>query len=119
MNKFLSRLLVACLLCAPAFGAPLASNARTVIPASIQQIISVDYRALRGSQTATALKNRVLPESLKQFEKALRGFGIDPDKDVEQITFVTYRAAKGGLNAVGIASGPFKQREFLLKMKAK
>lgn len=119
MNKFLSRLLLTSLLTAPAFAAPLASNARTVIPLAIQQIISVDYRALRGSDAAMALKNRVLPENLKQFETGLRAFGIDPNKEVEQITFVTYRPSKGGLNAIGIASGPFKQKEFLLKMKAK
>lgn len=119
MNKLLSPLLLASLLCAPAFAAPLSSNARTVVPSAIQQIVSVDYRALRGSQTATALKNRVLPENLKQFESALRAFGIDPSKDVEQITFVTYRPAKGGLSAVGIAQGPFKRSEFLQKMKAK
>jgi hypothetical protein len=101
------------------WAAPLATNARTVIPSAIQQILSVDYRALRGSQPATALKNRVLPDNLKQFENALRNFGIDPNRDVEQITFVTYRPAKGGLSAIGIASGPFKQKEFLLKMKAK
>jgi len=119
MKTLLTRLLAISLLCMPAFAAPLSSNARTVIPSAIQQIISVDYRALRGSQTAMALKNRVLPDNLKQFETALRGFGIDPNKDVEQITFVTYRPAKGGLSAIGIAQGPFKQKEFLLKMKAK
>jgi hypothetical protein len=119
MKKFLSRLLLTSILTAPAFAAPLASNARTVIPSAIQQIISVDYRALRGSDAAMALKNRVLPENLKQFETALRAFGIDPNKDVEQITFVSYRPSKGGLSAIGIASGPFKQKEFLLKMKAK
>jgi hypothetical protein len=97
----------------------LSSNARTVVPSAIKQIVSVDYRALHGSQTATALKNRVLPENLKQFENALRAFGIDPSKDVEQITFVTYRPAKGGLSAVGIAQGPFKRTEFLQKMKLK
>ena len=119
MKTILSPLLVISLFCGSAIAAPLATNARTVIPSAIQQIISVDYRALRGSQTATALKNRVLPDNLKQFETALRGFGIDPNKDLEQITFVTYRPAKGGLNAIGIASGPLKQKEFLLKMKAK
>lgn len=119
MKKFIFPLLLAVLSAAPAFTAPLSSNARTVIPSAIQQIVSVDYRALRGSQTAMALKNRVLPENLKQFETALRSFGIDPNNDVEQITFVTYRPAKGGLSAIGIAQGPFKQKEFLLKMRAK
>jgi len=31
---------------------PLGTNARTVIPADVMQIISVDYRALRNSDTA-------------------------------------------------------------------
>src|SRR5271169_7030145 len=119
MKKLLSRLLATFLLCAPAFAAPLSSNARTVIPSAIQQVISVDYRALRGSETALALKNRVLPENLKQFESALRAFGIDPNKDVEQLTFVTFRQANKGLYAVGIAQGPFKQKEFLQKMQLK
>jgi hypothetical protein len=119
MKKLIAPLLLSCLFCAPAFAAPLASNARTVIPSAIQQILSVDYRSLHGSQTAMALKNRVLPDNLKQFETALRSFGIDPNTDVEQITFVTYRPAKGGLSAIGIASGPFKQQEFLKRMKLK
>jgi len=119
MKTLVVRLLLISSLCLPALAAPLSSNARTVVPSSVQQIISVDYRALRGSPTALALKNRVLPDNLKQFETALRAFGIDPNKDVEQITFVTYRPAKGGLSAVGIAQGPFKQKDFLLKMKAK
>ena len=103
----------------PALAAPLSSNARTVIPSAIQQILSVDYRALRGSQTALALKNRILPQNLKQFETALRTFGIDPSKDVEQITFVSYRGSDKSLNAIGIAQGPFKQKEFLQKMRLK
>jgi len=119
MKTLVVRLLLISSLCLPTLAAPLSTNARTVVPSSVQQIISVDYRALRGSPTALALKNRVLPDNLKQFETALRAFGIDPNKDVEQITFVTYRPAKGGLSAVGIAQGPFKQKDFLLKMKAK
>ena len=119
MKKFLVALTLTSLLCMPVFAAPLSSNARSVIPSAIQQILSVDYRALRGSQTALALKNRVLPQNLKQFETALRTFGIDPSKDVEQITFVTYRAPDKSINAIGIAQGPFKQKEFLQKMRLK
>src|SRR5664279_607276 len=99
MKQFLTGLFLGSLMCLPAFGAPLSSNARTVVPSAIQQMISVDYRSLRGSQTALALKNRVLPENLKQFENALRTFGIEPNKDVEQLTFVTYRPSKGGISA--------------------
>jgi len=119
MKQPLISLLVSLVLCLPAAAAPLSSSARTVVPSAIQQIISVDYRALRDSPTARALQDRVLPENLKQFETALKATGIDPDKDVDQITFITYRSAKGGVNAIGIAQGSFKQKEFLQKMRLK
>jgi hypothetical protein len=106
-------------LCLPATAAPLSSNARTVIPQAVQQIISVDYRQLRDSPTARALKDRVMPDNVKQFEQALRGVGIDPDRDAEQLTFVSYRGPKNVLYGVGIAQGPFKQKEFLAKAKVK
>jgi hypothetical protein len=119
MKQSLFSLLMSAVLCLPAAAAPMGSSGRTVIPSAIQQIISVDYRALRDSPTARALQDRVLPENLKQFETALRATGIDPDKDVDQIAFITYRSSKGGVNAIGIAQGSFKQKEFLQKMRLK
>lgn len=107
------------LLCLPAAAAPLSSNAQTVIPSAIQQIISVNYRDLRDSQTAQALRDRVMPDNIKQFEAALKGAGIDPDKDVEQLTFISYRGAGATLYSIGIAQGPLKQKEFLAKMKVR
>jgi hypothetical protein len=118
MKKVFTGILVGGVLSLPAFAAPLSSNARTVIPSAIQQMISVDYRALRDSQSARALRDRVLPDNLKQFENALRGFGIDPNKDVEQLTFVNYRS-KTGLYSIGIAQGTLKQKEFLQKVRLK
>src|ERR1700732_605366 len=94
-------------LSATAWPMPLGSSARPVIPSDIQQIISVDYRALKNSDTAMALKQQVLPSGLKEFEAALRGVGIDPDKDVEQLTFASYRSGKTGVKVVGIAQGNF------------
>ena len=98
---------------------PLGTNARTVIPADIQQIISVDYRSLRNSDTAMALKAQVLPEAMKQFEEALKGVGIIPDKDVEQLTFASYRVPKQGVRIVGIAQGQFPAKAFYKKMALK
>jgi hypothetical protein len=119
MKQFLTGLYLSAIFCLPASAAPLSSNARTVVPSAIQQIISIDYRSLRDSSSARALKDRVLPDNLKQFENALKSAGIDPDKDMEQLTFVSYRMPKGGLRAIGIAQGPFKQKEFLQKMRLK
>jgi len=77
----------------------------------------VDYRALKNSDTAMALKEQVLPPSLKEFEGALRGVGIDPDKDVEQLTFASYRSGKQGVRVVGIAQGNFATATVLKKMR--
>jgi hypothetical protein len=119
MKQFVTGLVLSGAMCLPAVAAPLSSNARTVVPSAVQQIISVDYRDLRDSQSARALRDRVLPDNIKQFEAALKGAGIDPDKDVEQLTFVSYRGPKNILRSVGIAQGPFKQKDFLAKMRLK
>ena len=102
-----------------AWGMPLGTNARAVIPAELQQVISVDYRALKNSQSAQALKEQVLPENLKQFEGALKGIGIDTDKDLEQLTFAAYRAGKNGIQVVGVAQGQFAYKAVMKRMAVK
>jgi hypothetical protein len=117
MKQLFTSLFLSGALCVSAYAAPVSSSARTAIPFAIQQIISVDYRALRDSPTARALQNRVMPDYLKEFETALKGAGIDPKRDVEQLTMINYRSAKGP-RMIGIAQGPFKKAEFLQKMRA-
>ena len=97
---------------------PLSSSGRAVIPADLQQLISVDYRALKDSPTAMQLKQQLLPDNLKQFEGALKGIGIDPDKDVDTLTFASFRTAKQGIKGVGVAAGPFAMKAVLKKMTA-
>ncbi len=104
---------------AAALAMPLGTSSRAVIPSDIQQIISVDYRALHNSPTAEALKEQVLPESLKLFEKALKGVGIDSDRDVDQLTFAAYRKGKQGVMVVGMAQGSFSAKTVLRRMKLK
>jgi len=100
-----------------ALAAPIASSVRPAIPSEVQQIISVDYRALKNSETAQALKAQVLPENLKQFETALRSIGILPDRDVDTLTFVSYRNPKGGLETIGSAQGLFANKTILRRLK--
>jgi hypothetical protein len=90
--------------------------ARSVVPADVQQIISVDYRAVHNSPPAMALRNKVLPENLKQFETALKSAGIDPDRDLDQLTFVSFRLPKQGVKIVGVGQGPFPMKAFLKRM---
>jgi hypothetical protein len=115
-NRFLAVLL----LCATAgYAMPIASSARSLVPAEIQQLIGVDYRALKDSPTAQALKEQVLPENLKQFEAALKGIGIDAEHDLDQLTFASFRSGKQGLQVVSVAQGSFSAKAVLKRMKLK
>ncbi|HXM64572.1 MAG TPA: hypothetical protein VN950_27170 [Terriglobales bacterium] len=102
---------------ATAWAVAMGSSARGVIPSEVQQVITVDYRTLKNSSTAMALKDQVLPPSLKAFESSLKGVGIDPEKDVDQLTFASYRHGKEGIKVVGIAQGSFSSKTFLKKAK--
>jgi hypothetical protein len=95
---------------------PLNSSARAVVPADLQQLISVDYRALKDSPTAMRLKQQVLPDNLKEFEAALKGVGIDPTKDVDSLAFASFRTPKQGIKGIGVAAGPFAMKAVLKKM---
>src|SRR5215813_15276382 len=107
------------LLSAAALASPLSSSVRPAIPSQVQQLICVDYRSLKNSDTAQQLKNQVFPDQLKQFETALKGAGIDPDRDVDQLAFISYRSPKGGLEIVGAAQGVFATKAVLKKLKLK
>ena len=120
MNGFLRMcLIVLCLavLTGIAMAAPLGSSVRPVIPADVQQIICVDYRALKNSETALALKSQVLPENLKQFEAALTASGVNTDRDVDELTFISYRQGKQGLRTVGVAQGVFRTKTVLGRLR--
>jgi hypothetical protein len=103
----------------PAAAATLSTAANTVIPAETQQIINVDYRKMNNAPSAIALKQRVLPDALKQFETALKGVNIDPATDVETLTFAAFKMKKEGLRVVGIAQGNFSRAKVLRKLKVK
>ena len=105
------------LLASMAYAMPLNSSARGAIPADLLQLISVDYRTIKDSPTAMAMKQQLLPDNIKQFEAALKGIGLDPDKDVDTLTFASFHSGKQGVKTVGIATGPFNMKAVLKKMK--
>src|SRR5436305_6673497 len=96
----------------------LGTSTQTVIPAAVQQIISVDYRQVENSPIATQLHDRVLPDDLKQFEGALKSIGIVPTRDIDRLTFASFRD-KGTLRFVGIAEGNFALKQIIAKLRAK
>jgi len=112
-------LVVLLLWAAAGMGMPIASSARALVPAEIQQLIGVDYRALKDSPTAQQLKDQVLPQNLKDFEASLKGIGIDVDRDLDQLDFASFRTPKVGIQTVCVAQGSFSAKAVLKKMKLK
>ena len=102
-----------------ALAMPMPSSSRSLVPAEIQQIIGVDYRSLKDSPTAQAMKQQLMPENVKQFEQALKGIGIDAENDVDQLTFASFRSGKKGLQQICVAQGSFSAKKVLKKMKLK
>jgi len=117
MRSALRLLIVLGLVGTQLWGSPLSTTAKNSIPNDIQQLIVVDYRSLNSSPTALALRDKVMPPQLKELEAALRASGIDPDKDVDQLVFATYRV-KDGLRVVGLAQGNFPNQKVLPKLRA-
>ena len=90
-----------------------------MVPSEVQQLIGVDYRALKDSPTAMALKQQVLPDNLKELESALKAIGIDSDHDLDQLNFASFRTEKKGIETIGVAGGSFSAKAVLKKLKLK
>src|SRR5689334_11671429 len=100
----------------PVFAAPLATNTRAVIPSEVQQIINVDYRRMKNSDTAMQMKAKLMPANMKQFEDALKDIGVVVDRDVDQITLAAFRNKDHNLQIVGIAQGMFPRKKILFRV---
>ena len=112
MLKVLARVIVPAVVAAltvSAHAAQLSGDARAAIPHEVQQLVVIDYRAMQNSNTAMALRDRVMPPELKQFEEALRKSGLNDNHDVDQLAFALYRSGSSSeeLETVGIAQGQF------------
>jgi len=115
MKRLLVLLCIGMLGAGNAWATPIGYAARNVIPAEIQQLIVVDYRTINNSPSAKALKEKVLPQPLKNFEASLAKAGISPTNDVEQLIFATYRTDEG-LRGIGVAQGNFPAKELTARM---
>src|SRR5689334_19384253 len=101
----------------PAFAAPLATNTRAVIPSEVQQIINVDYRRMKNSDTAMQMKTKLMPANMKQFEDALKDIGVVVDRDVDGITLASFRSSDNkSLQIIGIAQGTIPRKQIYAKL---
>ena len=100
----------------PSFGSSLGTATRSVIPSEVQQIINVDYRRMKNSDAAMAMQTKLIPPNMKQFEDALKSIGVDPDKDLDQITIASFRTKEHNLEMVSVAQGQFARKKIRAKL---
>lgn len=115
-NRTIVFTLIFLLTAGSAFAASLGTAARSVIPVEVQQIINVDYRRMKNSDTAMQMKAKLLPPNMKQFEDALKGIGVVPDRDLDQITLAIFRTKDKNLAIVGVAQGQFPRKKLTTKL---
>lgn len=99
--------------------AQLSSDARAVIPRDVQQLVTIDYRAMQNSPTAMALRDRVMPPDLKQFDDALRRSGLNDNHDVDQLAFALFRPnpKTDDVAILGLAQGQFPVDDIMANFK--
>jgi hypothetical protein len=102
-----------------AHAAQLTTDARGAIPRDVQQLVVVDYRAMQNSSAAMALRERVMPPDLKQFDEALRRSGLNDNHDVDQLAFAMFRpnAKSDDVVTLGIAQGQFPIDDIMANFK--
>jgi hypothetical protein len=97
----------------------LSTDAKASIPKDVQQVITVDYRAMQNSPAAMSLKDRVLPPELKRLETALTNSGLKVDADTDALAFAAFRVPGPDAKSpdqtliVGIAQGQFHTQALL------
>jgi hypothetical protein len=71
---------------------------------------------MNNSPSALALKEKLMPDQLRRMETALKGVGINPTTDIEQLTFASFRNGSG-LRVVGVAQGQFPMAKIMARIK--
>lgn len=99
--------------------AQLSTDARSSIPHDVQQLIVVDYQQMQNSNTAMALRDRVMPPELRQFDEALTKSGLNDNNDVDELAFALFRPSptSDSLLTVSIAQGQFPEDDILANFR--
>ena len=97
----------------PGFAASLATAARSVIPQDVQQIINVDYRRMKNSDTAMQMKAKLLPANMKQFEDALKDVGVVVDATLIRLHWLRFAIRTTDCKSSGLRRAHFRARPSL------
>jgi hypothetical protein len=94
--------LLAAPLPAPALSAPLSESessrliALSLLPASVDLLVWVDYAAVRRSDLVSEMETRIdaLPEAAENYRRFVEATGLDPRKDTDQV-LLSFRKTNG------------------------
>lgn len=84
--------------------ANLSGAAQSVMPQDTRQVISINYQRLASDRVAQQLEAQVLPPQMKGLNELLEKGGIQPEQDLNRLSFATYQGKKG-VGLIGIAEG--------------
>jgi len=84
-------------------------------PADTQQVAYSNFAQLRSSPDYPQIRQHVLYQQLRGFQRFLRAVGVDPEKDVDELMLGWHAQSLSGSGSFGVAAGRFepdKLREF-------
>jgi hypothetical protein len=94
MRKNLGRIVAACalfvmaiLLAKPAKAGGVSADTLALFPKNTGEIGYVDLKKARSEKWFPALREQILPERFKQFEKFLASAGVDPNSQVDELVW--------------------------------
>ncbi len=110
----------AALLLAPASRAgTLNTDVIGLFPQSVGEFAYADMKSAQQYKWFPELQQQILPARFRQFETFLQSVGIDPNTQVDELTFGTIPASKSSPEEVlGVAVGEFQPDAVEMKMKS-
>lgn len=125
MRMVSTRILVVCALLVvaafaarPAKAGGVSADTLALFPKNIGEVGYVDLKSARGEKWFPALREQILPDRFKQFEKFLASAGVDPNSQVDELVWglvpqsmANEKGANSGVPSsemtVGIAMGNY------------
>jgi hypothetical protein len=92
-----------------------AQIALACFPADTQQVAYSNFAQLRSSPDYPQIREHVLYQQLRGFQRFLRSVGVDPEKDVDEAIMGWRGQSLSGPGSFGVAAGRFEPdrvREF-------
>ena len=89
--------------------------ALSCFPADTQQVAYSNFAQLRSSPDYPQIREHVLYQQFRAFQRFLRSMGVDPEKNVDEVMLGWRGQSLSGPESFGVAAGRFepdKAREF-------